>query len=117
MMWRCASAGSEGHGGTGLEWERLPVVERSLERQDANRCTSTLNVTGDSEGRTCDAWEAMLQGRPSTKLVARRTGADGLFILPGGHAVHDTGCHAKAKEAETASTKPAERQGAERPPD
>jgi hypothetical protein len=29
------------------------------------------------------------------RLVARRTGADRLFILPQGHAVHDAGSHAK----------------------
>jgi hypothetical protein len=57
----------------------------------------------------------MLQGE-QLKLVACRTGADRLFILPQGHAVHDAGSHAKAKESETASSKPAGRQGAQRPP-
>ncbi len=45
------------------------------------------------------------EGDPQLKLVARRTSADGLFILPQGHAVHDAGSHVKA---ETASSKPAE---------
>ncbi len=49
------------------------------------------------------------------KLVARRTGADRLFVLPQGHAVHDAGSHAKGEEPEAASSKPAERHGAQWP--
>ncbi len=56
------------------------------------------------------------EGDQQLKLVARRTGADRLSIQPQGHAMHDAGSHAKAKEPETASSKPAERQGARRPP-
>jgi hypothetical protein len=52
----------------------------------------------------------MLQGGPTTKLVARRTGADGLFILPQGHALHDAGRHAKAKNQKPPAPSPPSRQ-------
>jgi hypothetical protein len=48
--------------------------------------------------------------QPSWSLARLRQ-----FILPQAHAVRDAGSHAKAKVSETASSKPAERQGAQSP--
>jgi hypothetical protein len=70
---------------------------------------------GHRSGRLMDALKRVpllrkpchTAGDKQLKLVARRTGADRLFILPQGHAVHDAGSHAKAKGPETASSKPA----------
>ncbi len=44
------------------------------------------------EGLGCE--EAVLQGGPPIKVVARRTGADGLSIIPQGHALREAGRHA-----------------------